>query len=78
MKAVAFANQLREQFGELVSAPKEALGEVAVTLGKALGFLVGALGLGVWLAPRLFSVASRLQAPLVLLAWMASRFRPRR
>ena len=37
-------------------------------LGKALGFLAGALVLGVWLSPRLFRLASRLQVQGVLLA----------
>jgi Kef-type K+ transport system membrane component KefB len=35
---------------------------------KALLFLVGSLGLGVWLSPRLFQLASRLHARQVLLA----------
>ncbi len=35
---------------------------------KSLMFLVGALGLGVWLSPRLFKFASRLAARQVLLA----------
>ncbi len=38
------------------------------TLGKAAGFLVIALCLGLWLAPRLLSLASRLRAHSVLLA----------
>ena len=43
-------------------------GDFAITLGKAAGFLVGALVLGLWLSPRMFSVASRLRASGVLLA----------
>lgn len=46
-----------------------ALSEVALTLGKALGFLFGSLILGVWLSPRLFSLASKLRARMVLLAF---------
>lgn len=46
-----------------------ALSEVAITLGKALGFLVGSLVLGVWLSPRLFHWASQLKARMVLLAF---------
>jgi Kef-type K+ transport system membrane component KefB len=42
--------------------------EVAGTVGGALGFLVGALTLGVWVSPSVFSVASRLRAPGILLA----------
>ncbi len=45
-----------------------AAGDVALTLAKALGFLVGALVLGVLLSRRLFSLASRLRARGVLLA----------
>ncbi len=45
------------------------VGEVAVTLAKAVGFLVGSLVLGVWLSPRLFSLASQLKARMVLLAF---------
>lgn len=44
-------------------------GDVAITLLKAVGFLVGSLVLGVWLAPRLFHFASRLRARGVLLAF---------
>ena len=36
---------------------------------KATGFLVGSLFLGVWISPRLFSVASRLRAHGVLLGF---------
>jgi Kef-type K+ transport system membrane component KefB len=39
-----------------------------VTIGKATGFLVGALVVGVWLSPRLFTLASRLRSRGVLLA----------
>lgn len=42
--------------------------DIAGTMGKALGFLVGSLALGVVVAPRLFNVASRLRAKGVLLA----------
>jgi Kef-type K+ transport system membrane component KefB len=42
--------------------------EIALMLGKAAGFLVGSLVLGVSLSPTLFSVASRLRARGVLLA----------
>lgn len=42
--------------------------EIALMLGKAAGFLIGSLVLGVYLAPTLFSVASRLRARGVLLA----------
>lgn len=42
--------------------------DIAATMGKALGFLVGSLALGVVVAPRLFNVASRLRAKGVLLA----------
>lgn len=44
------------------------IADVSLTLGKATGFLVGSLALGVWLAPRAFRVASRLKASGVLLA----------
>lgn len=43
-------------------------GGTALIVGKAAGFLVGALVLGVWLSPRLFKLASGLQARGVLLA----------
>lgn len=46
-----------------------AVGDVALTLGKAVGFLVGALVLGMWLSPRLFHLASLLKARMVLLAF---------
>jgi len=42
--------------------------DVAITLGKAVGFLIGALALGVFLSPRLFLFASKLRARGVLLA----------
>ena len=42
--------------------------EIALMLGKAAGFLIGSLVLGVYLSPTLFSVASRLRARGVLLA----------
>lgn len=44
------------------------LWDIAGTMAKALGFLVGSLALGVVVAPRLFNVASRLRAKGVLLA----------
>ena len=43
-------------------------GAVGVVIAKAVVFLIGALALGVYLSPRLFSLASRLQASGVLLA----------
>jgi Kef-type K+ transport system membrane component KefB len=46
-----------------------AIGDVALTLGKALGFLVGSLVLGLWASPRLFRFASLLRARMVLLAF---------
>jgi Kef-type K+ transport system membrane component KefB len=46
-----------------------AVSEVLITLLKAVGFLVGSLVLGVWLSPRLFHLASRLKARMVLLAF---------
>ncbi|HEX2677150.1 MAG TPA: cation:proton antiporter, partial [Polyangiales bacterium] len=58
-------------------------GTVAVTLLKALAFLVGSLVLGLRTAPRVFSLAAKLRAPGVLLvvglaicfslAWLASQ-----
>jgi Kef-type K+ transport system membrane component KefB len=42
--------------------------EIALVLGKAVGFLFGALALGVFLSPRAFGVASRLSGRGVLLA----------
>ena len=44
------------------------LGAVGWPLAKAIAFLGGSLTLGVYLAPRLFSVASRLKTRSVLLA----------
>jgi Kef-type K+ transport system membrane component KefB len=41
---------------------------VAIILAKSSAFLVGSLVLGVWLSPRAFDVASRLQTRGVLLA----------
>lgn len=46
-----------------------ALSEVAITLGKAVAFLVGSLVLGVWISPKLFHLASKLKARMVLLAF---------
>lgn len=43
-------------------------GAITVIVAKATAFLVGALVLGVWLSPRLFRAASRLQTRGVLLA----------
>lgn len=45
-----------------------AAGEIGLILAKAVVFLVGSLALGVWLSPRLFTLASRLRARMVLLA----------
>ena len=44
------------------------LNHAGLILLKAAGFLTGALVLGVWLSPKLFSIASRLRAGMVLLA----------
>lgn len=41
--------------------------EIGLIIGKAAGFLIGSLTLGVWLAPRLFGLASRLRTRGVLL-----------
>jgi Na+:H+ antiporter len=41
---------------------------IGIILGKAAVFLVGSVALGVFLSPRLFSFASKLRAPGVLLA----------
>jgi Kef-type K+ transport system membrane component KefB len=46
-----------------------AVGDIAVTLLKAIGFLVGSLLVGRWLSPRMFTVASQLKARMVLLAF---------
>lgn len=43
-------------------------GEIALIIGKAAGFLVGSLALGVYLSPKLFFLASKLRSPGVLLA----------
>jgi Kef-type K+ transport system membrane component KefB len=45
-----------------------AMSDIALTIGKAVGFLVGALALGLWLSPRLFTLASKLRVRMVLLA----------
>lgn len=42
--------------------------EIGFILLKAVIFLVGSLALGLWLSPRLFTLASRLRARMVLLA----------
>lgn len=44
------------------------LGSVGLILGKAAVFLVGALVIGVWAAPRLFRIAAVMRAPAMLLA----------
>ncbi len=41
--------------------------EVAMIIGKAAGFLVGAIVIGTWLSPRMFRLASRLQIKGLLL-----------
>jgi Kef-type K+ transport system membrane component KefB len=46
-----------------------ALSEVALTLFKAVAFLVGSLVIGLWLSPRMFHLASLLKARMVLLAF---------
>lgn len=43
--------------------------EIGAMLGKAAGFLVGSLVIGVWLSPKLFALASKLRARGVLLAF---------
>jgi Kef-type K+ transport system membrane component KefB len=43
--------------------------DVAITLLKAVGFLAGALFIGRWVSPRMFSIASMLRARMVLLAF---------
>ena len=43
-------------------------GEIALTIGKAAGFLIGSLALGVYLSRKLFGLASKLKARGVLLA----------
>ena len=44
-----------------------ATSEVALIIGKAAGFLVGAIVVGSWLSPRVFGLASRLQIKGLLL-----------
>src|SRR5262249_42285278 len=44
------------------------IGAVGLILGKAALFFVGAIGLGLWTAPRLMHLAARLQSRGVLLA----------
>lgn len=46
-----------------------AVGDIAITLLKAVGFLVGSLVVGRWLSPRMFHIASLLKARMVLLAF---------
>ena len=56
--------------------------EVVLIIGKALGFLVGAVVIGEWLSPRLFGIAAKLQVRgmlgitglvfCFLLSWVAS------
>lgn len=46
-----------------------ALSDIAITLLKAVGFLVGSLVVGRWLSPRMFHIASLLKARMVLLAF---------
>jgi Kef-type K+ transport system membrane component KefB len=46
-----------------------AVSDVALTLGKAVGFLVGSLLVGRWLSPRMFTAATHLRARMVLLAF---------
>lgn len=45
-----------------------AAGAIARSTGQSLAFLIGALALGIWLAPRYFRLASRLHGGGVLLA----------
>lgn len=58
--------------GGMISAADQggllSYGGIALTLGKAAGFLFGALALGVWLSPRVFGLASRLGGQGVLLS----------
>lgn len=44
-----------------------AMGAMVLILVKAVGFLVGALVLGMWLSPRMFNLASKLHTSMVLL-----------
>jgi Kef-type K+ transport system membrane component KefB len=46
-----------------------AAGDIAITLLKAVGFLVGSLIIGRWVSPRMFHIASLLKARMVLLAF---------
>ncbi|MDP3235429.1 MAG: cation:proton antiporter [Myxococcales bacterium] len=46
-----------------------AVSDIAITLLKAVGFLVGSLVVGRWLSPRMFHIASLLKARMVLLAF---------
>ena len=56
--------------------------EVAIIIGKALGFLIGSFVLGEWLSPRLFGVAAKLRVHgmlvitglvfCFLMSWVAS------
>lgn len=46
-----------------------AISDIAITLLKAVGFLVGSLVIGRWLSPRMFHVASLLNVRMVLLAF---------
>ncbi len=46
-----------------------AVSDIAITLLKAVGFLVGSLVVGRWLSPRMFHVASLLNVRMVLLAF---------
>lgn len=55
--------------GAANSGTTVALGDIALTLTKALAFLVGSLLIGRWLSPRMFHVASQLKARMVLLAF---------
>lgn len=43
-------------------------GEIALTIGKAAGFLIGSLAVGVYLSAKLFALASKLKTRGVLLA----------
>jgi Kef-type K+ transport system membrane component KefB len=57
--------------GIIASADKGgslAVGDVLMTLAKAMGFLVGAIFLGMLLSKRLFSLASKFRASGILLA----------
>jgi len=46
-----------------------AVSDIAITVLKAVGFLVGSLVLGRWVSPRMFHLASLLRARMVLLAF---------